>query len=148
MNQTIKSAVRHIAALFLTGLIASTAWAQNIAVEGAWARATVPAQKSSGAYMVIKSDKPLRLVGFSTQVAGVAELHEMAMMGNVMHMRAVEALEVLPGKPVELKPGGYHLMLMDLKQQLKEGSKIPVTLRFTAADKKVVEQQVMVDIRK
>jgi len=148
MNQTIKPAVRCIAALFLTGLFASLAWAQNLVVEGAWARATVPGQKSSGAYMVIKSDKPLRLVGFSTPVAGGAELHEMVMKGNVMHMRAVEALEVLPGKPVELKTGGYHLMLMDLTQQLKEGSKIAVSLRFTGADKKVDEQQVMVDIRK
>ena len=95
---------------------------------GAWLRATVPGQSATGGFMTLTAGVPLRLVGVSTPVAGVAEVHEMKMEGDVMKMRAVPALELPAHQSVELKPGGYHLMLMNLKQPLAAGQHVPVTL--------------------
>ena len=123
--------------LFFSGLVltASLASAQPAAVkvDGAWARATVQGQQGTGAFMNITAAQGTRLVGVSTPVAGVAEVHEMKMEGDVMKMRAVPALELPAGKTVQLKPGSYHLMLMDLKTPLLKDSTVPVTLRFKNA---------------
>lgn len=97
-------------------------------VEGAWVRSTVPGQQGTGAFMQLTAREPMQLVGASTPVAGTAEVHEMKMDGEVMKMRAVPRLELAAGRVVELKPGGYHLMLLDLKQQLPTGSTVPLTL--------------------
>jgi len=97
-------------------------------VEGAWVRSAVPGQHATGAFMKITAPRPMQLVGVSTPVAGVAEVHEMKMEGDVMKMRAVPALDLPAGRAVELKPGGYHLMLMELKQPLEAGSTVPITL--------------------
>src|SRR6478752_2265271 len=90
-----------------------------VAVAGAWARATVQGQRSSGAFMTLTASEPVTLVGIATPVAGIAEVHEMKMEGDVMRMRAVQALPLPANKPVQLAPGGYHLMLQDLKAPLK-----------------------------
>jgi copper(I)-binding protein len=123
--------------LFISGLVltASLASAQPAAVkvEGAWARATVQGQQGTGAFMNITAAQGTRLVGVSSPVAGVAEVHEMRMDGDVMKMRAIPGLELPAGKTVQLKPGSYHLMLMDLKQPLLKDSTVPVTLRFKNA---------------
>lgn len=123
--------------LFLASLAlsASLASAQPAAVkvEGAWARATVQGQQGTGAFMNITAAQGTRLVGVSSPVAGVAELHEMSMDGNVMKMRAISALDLPAGKTVQLKPGSFHLMLMDLKSPLLKGTSVPVTLRFKSA---------------
>ena len=113
----------------VAALIAAPALAQ-VAVSGAWARATVPGQMGTGAFMTLVSKEGARVVGAASPVAGVVEIHEMAMDGNVMKMRAVSALELPAGKPVELKPGGYHVMLLDLSRTLKAGEKIPLSLRI------------------
>ena len=97
-------------------------------VQEPWVRATVPQQKATGMFARITSPTAGRIVGASSPAAGVVEIHEMAMDGNVMRMRAVPALELPAGKAVELKPGGYHVMLMDLKQQLKAGEMVNVSL--------------------
>ena len=97
-------------------------------VEGAWVRSAVPGQHGTGAFMKITAPRPMQLVGVATPVAGVAQVHEMKMEGDVMKMRAVPALDLPAGRSVELKPGGYHLMLMDLKQSLEAGSTVPITL--------------------
>ena len=120
--------------------------APPVAVANAWARATVPGQMASGAFMTLTSAAPVKLVGISTPVAGVAQVHEMTMQGTTMKMQAVHSLDLPAGRRVELKPGGYHVMLMDLKQPLKAGDKIPLTLRLESADKKVVEQAVSVEV--
>ena len=99
-----------------------------VEVAGAWLRATVPGHSATGGFMTLTAGVPLRLVGVSTPVAGVAEVHEMKMEGDVMKMRAVPALELPAHQSVELKPGGYHLMLMNLKQPLAAGQHVPVTL--------------------
>jgi periplasmic copper chaperone A len=116
-------------------LLSMAALAQTAAVkvEGAWARATVPGQKGTGAFMSLTAKDGTSLVGVSSPVAGVAEVHEMKMEGDIMKMRAMPALDLPAGKKVELKPGGYHLMLMDLKAPLALDSTVPVTLLFKDA---------------
>lgn len=99
-------------------------------VTGGWVRSTVAGQKGSGAFMKITAKEGVQLTRVSSPVAGVAEVHEMTMNGDVMRMRAVPVLNIPAGGAVELKPGGYHLMLMDLKQALPVGSTVPVTLVF------------------
>jgi copper(I)-binding protein len=116
----------------IAALAAGSAFAQTAAVkvEGAWARASVPGQKGTGAFMKLTAKDGARLVGASSPVAGVTEVHEMKMEGDVMKMRAVPALELPAGKPVELKPGGYHVMLLDLKAPLAKDTVVPITLVF------------------
>jgi copper(I)-binding protein len=117
------------------------AFAQSVDVKDAWARTSVPGQKATGAFMKITAKEGSRLVAASSPVAGVTEVHEMKMDGNVMKMRAVEGgLELPAGKTVELKPGGFHVMLMDLKAALPKDSTIPLTLVFK--DAKGVESKL------
>lgn len=116
-----------------SGLLQAHAQAQTLTVQDAWARPTVAGQKTSGAYMKITARENLQLVGASSPVAGVTEVHEMKMEGDVMKMRALPVLELPAGKTVELKPGGYHVMLMDLKTALPKDSSVPLTLVFKNA---------------
>jgi copper(I)-binding protein len=109
----------------------------QVMVKDPWVRATVSQQKATGAFMQLTSPEDARLVEVSTPVAGVVEIHEMKMEKEVMRMRAMPGgLELPAGKMVELKSGGYHIMLMDLKQQVAEGSSVPLTLVFEGKDKK------------
>lgn len=103
------------------------------AVEGGWVRSSVAGQQGTGAFMKLTAKEPMQLVGASTPVAGTADVHEMKMDGEVMRMRAVPALDLPAGQTVELKPGGYHLMLQDLRQPLQQGTAVPVTLLFRNA---------------
>jgi hypothetical protein len=121
-------------ALLLASLMASSGWAQNVSVQSAWARATVQGQKATGAFMTLTAKTDTKLVGVSTSVAGVAEVHEMKMDNNVMQMRALpDGLALPAGKAVALQPGGFHVMLMDLKLPLQKDTTIPLTLRFKDA---------------
>lgn len=122
------------------------AWA-GVAVEAPWVRATVEGQQASGAFMVLKSDVDAAVVGASTPVAGVAELHEMKLEGGVMRMRAAPRLALPAGKTVELKPGGYHVMLMSLKQPLKKGETVPITLTIETVNKKIEKIEVKAGVR-
>lgn len=106
---------------------------QPVQVKDAWVRATVAGQQGTGAFMTLTARSATRLVGLSTPVAGVAEVHEMKMEGDVMKMRALPSLDLPAGKAVQLKSGGYHVMLMDLKQPLHRGSSVPLTLVFKDA---------------
>lgn len=137
---------RLLPALLLVSL-ALPRLAGAVDVDDAWARATLPTQKASGAYMTVTSTTPARIVGVSSPVAGIAQVHWMAMQGTTMKMRAVEALELPAGKTISLEPGGYHVMLMDLKRPLTKGDRFPLTLRIEDADKKVTEQTVWVEVR-
>ncbi len=106
-------------------------------VKEPWVRGTVPQQKATGMFAQITSAGGGKLVAASSPVAGVVEVHEMAMEGNVMKMRAVAGgLDLPAGKAVDLKPGGYHVMLMDLKKELKAGDTVPVTLVVEGKDGK------------
>jgi hypothetical protein len=97
-------------------------------VKDPWVRATVAGQKASGMFGQLSSATGGRLVAASSPVAGIVEIHEMSMDGTTMKMRAIPALDLPAGKAVALKPGGYHVMLMDLKQPLKAGETVPLTL--------------------
>ena len=112
----------------LATLAAHSAWAATVSVTDAWARATVPGQPVSGAYMQIRSDADARLVGASSPVVPRVEVHEMKMEGDVMRMREVKAIDLPRGKTVSLEPGGYHIMLMNLKKPIAAGDVIPLTL--------------------
>lgn len=108
----------------------------QVNVKDPWVRATVANQTATGAFMQISVPTDARLVEARTHVAGVVEIHEMTMEGNVMKMRAIPGIDLPAGKPVELKPGGYHVMLMGLKQQLKDGDTVPLTLVIEHAGQK------------
>ncbi|MDM7941406.1 MAG: copper chaperone PCu(A)C [Hydrogenophaga sp.] len=117
--------------------LTASAWAQapaNVEVKDAWVRATVAQQKATGAFMQLTAKADSRVVQATSPVAGVVEIHEMAMEKDVMKMRAVPALALPAGKTVELKPGGYHVMLMDLKSPVKEGDVVPVSLVVEGKD--------------
>jgi periplasmic copper chaperone A len=131
--------------LIITGLLAITtaAWAQTVVqVEDAWVRGTVATQKATGAFMRLTPSANARLVAVESPVAGVIEIHEMAMEKDVMRMRQIPGLELAAGRTTELKPGGYHVMLMDLKQPLKAGENVPITLVFEDAAKQRFTQQI------
>lgn len=124
----------------LVANLATPVFAQVVEVQGAWVRTSVPGQTATGAFMKITARQSSQLVAASSPVAGVTQVHEMKMEGNIMKMRAVPALDLPAGKAVELKPGGYHLMLMDLKSALPKDSSVPLTLVFR--DAKGVESKV------
>lgn len=106
----------------------------TVAVTEAWSRATTGAAQTAAIYVTVTASEPDRLTGAATPVAAMAELHQSRMEGGVMEMRAVPGgLPVAPGTPIHMAPGGYHLMLMGLKQPLTIGDHIPVTLTFEHA---------------
>ena len=126
-----------------TALACAPALAQ-VEVKDAWIRATVPAAKSTGVFMQLKSQQDARLLEVRSSVAGVAEIHQMQMDGQMMKMHAVPALDLPAGQVVNLASGGYHVMLMDLRHQLKEGETVPLTLVVARKGKK--NEQIAVDV--
>jgi copper(I)-binding protein len=116
-------------------------------VKDPWVRGTVAGQKATGMFGQVVSASGGKLVSASSPVAGVVEVHEMVMDGNVMKMRAVTGLELPAGKAVELKPGGYHVMLLDLKQELKAGESVPVTLVIEGAGGKRESVEVKAPVK-
>jgi copper(I)-binding protein len=125
-----------LAGAALAALAVALPAAAQVTVTEPWVRGTVQGQMATGAFMKLQSAKDARLIEAASPVAGVVEIHEMALENNVMRMRAVQALELPAGRVVELKPGGYHVMLMDLKQQMKEGELVPVTLVVESGGKR------------
>jgi len=135
----------HLVTLATAAMLSGHALAQ-VDISGAWVRGTVPAQTASGAFMTLHAHEATALVGVSSPVAKTVEVHEMKMDGNVMRMRAVPALDLPAMQNVELKPGGYHIMLVGLKQPLKAGDKVPLTLTFRIGQK-TVEKRVDAEVR-
>jgi hypothetical protein len=135
------------AAAFAAALVMSLpAWSQ-VTVSQPWVRGTVQGQKATGAFMQLKSTEGAALVAAQSPVAGVVEIHEMRMENNVMRMRAIPKLDLPAGQAVDLKPGGYHVMLMELKQPLKTGETVPITLKFQGKDGKPQEVEVKAEVR-
>ena len=116
----------------ILSLAACSAMAQ-VEITDAWVRATVQGQKATGAFMSLTAKKATRLVGIKTDAAAVAEVHEMSIDKDVMRMRAIPVLELPAGKTVTLKPGSYHVMLMNLKEPLPVYSHVQLTLLFEDA---------------
>ncbi|MBT9456060.1 MAG: copper chaperone PCu(A)C [Burkholderiaceae bacterium] len=119
----------------------------QVTVKDAWVRATVPQQKATGAFMQLSAAKDTRLVAVSSTAVPVVEVHEMVMQDHVMKMRQIPALDLPAGKSVELKPGGYHVMLLDLKQQMKVGATVPLTLVFEDKAGKRETVEVRAEVR-
>jgi len=134
MSRSIAFAVL-AAVLFSGAAIAHDYQVKSLRVSNPFARATPPGAKVAGAFMTIKNvgTDADRLVSASSPIAGLVEIHEMAMDGGMMKMRALKGIDLKPGATVELQPGGYHVMLEDLKQPLKQGEQIPVQLTFEKA---------------
>jgi periplasmic copper chaperone A len=119
--------------------------AGDLVISQAWSRATPKGAKIGGSYVTVenKGTVPDKLIGASSDVAGSIQVHEMSTTNGMMKMRPVEGgLTIEPGKTVKLAPGGYHLMMMDLKNPLKQGDKVPVTLEFEKAGKVSVSLDV------
>jgi len=134
-----------IAVAFVLAPLAAVA--QQVSVKDAWVRATVAGQNATGAFMQLASSTDTSLVAVTSPVAKVVEIHSMTHEGGVMKMRAMQALPVPAGKPVDLGPGGYHVMLMDLAQPLKEGDKVQLTLTFADKSGKKTTQDVTASVR-
>lgn len=135
--------------LVLAVALFAVQWAAHAqtTVKDPWVRGTVPQQKATGMFAQLTSTGGGKLVSASSPVAGIVEIHEMAMEGNVMKMRAIPGLDLPAGKAVDLKPGGYHVMLIDLKQTLKAGDTVPVKLVIEGKDGKRETVEVNAPVR-
>lgn len=130
----------------LTAALTSAAGAQVVAKE-VWARATVAQQKASGAFMRLTAEQDARLVAVSSPDVPLIEIHEMSMQDHVMKMRQLPSLALPAGQTVELKPGDYHLMLLDLKRPLTAGSALPLTLVIEGRDGRRERIDVTAEVR-
>ena len=133
--------------LFAASLACTVTHAQNIEVKDAWIRGTVPAQKATGAFMEISAKNTARLVSVESKIAASTEIHNMTMNNGVMKMFPVDGVDVPAGKTVKLAPGGYHVMFIGLKEQMKPGDRVPLKLNFELADKKRESLELSVEVR-
>ena len=129
------------------GFPTSVVHAQEVTIKEPWVRGTVRGQKATGAFMQLTATESASLVAVESPVAGSVQIHEVKMENDVMKMRAIPKLDLPAGKSVELKPGGYHMMLMDLKQPLKKGEAVPIRLRFEAKDKTFKTIEIKAQVR-
>jgi copper(I)-binding protein len=128
-------------------ILSCNGYAQSMQAKDAWVRGTVPAQKVTGAFMEISGKQAARLVSADSPAAAAVELHTMSTQNGVMKMMQVDGIDVPVGKTVKLAPGGYHLMMMGLKQQMKPGDRVPLKLTFELADKKRETLALSVEVR-
>jgi copper(I)-binding protein len=136
-----------VTVLVFAGGAMAQSQSQSVTVGAPWVRGTVAGQKATGAFMELTSSSEVTLVSAASPAAGIVEVHEMKMDDGVMRMRAVSRLALPAGVTVQLKPGSYHVMLMDLKQPLKKGNTVALTLRFEHHDKKVETLEVQAEVR-
>lgn len=131
----------------LAGWLSASAVAGEIRVTDAWARPTVPAQAVGAAYLTLTSSSDAQLLKAESPVAQTVELHTMSMNNGVMQMRAIQSLPLPAGKPVMLMPGGNHIMLIDLKQPLKVGERVPLQLTVQEGSSKPQVLKVEAEVR-
>ena len=127
-------------------LIAANAQA-DVLINDAWVRANAPGQSVGAAYMTLKSPQESTLFHIESPSADSVEIHSMTMANGVMKMRALETLPLEAGKAEKLAPGGFHLMLFDLKTPLKAGEKVAFKLSFKDKAGKVTHQEVLLPIK-
>lgn len=132
-----------VAALLCT----AQAWAGEVKVSDAWARATAPGQSGAAIQFLITSEEDAYLLDISSPVAGAVEIHKMKQEGGVMKMRAVKSLPLPAGKQVDLGANGNHVMLLKLKQPLKEGDSVPLTLTIQYTDKRKESIKAKAEVR-
>jgi copper(I)-binding protein len=119
----------------------------EVTVTEAWVGPTMPRLNAAGVYMKLTGTKDVLLVSAASPAAGIVEIHEMTMGGGVMVMRSIDEVPIPAGTTVELKPGGFHVMLMELRKPLAKGDKVPVTLIFRGADGKKSTLEVKAEVR-
>jgi periplasmic copper chaperone A len=140
----MKKLFKTIACIFF--LIAGNAQA-DVLISDAWVRANAPGQSVGAAYMTLQSQHDSNLIHVESPAAGSVEIHSMSITNGVMKMRALETLALQAGKPEKLAPGGFHLMLFDLKKPLKAGEKATFTLSFKDKAGKTTHQDVVLPIK-
>ena len=133
--------------LALSLMLCGAAAQADVTVKDAWVRGTTPAQKATGAFLQITSSDAAALLSASSPLAGVVEIHTMKMDDGVMKMRPIAKLDLPAGKGVTLAPGGNHIMLMDLKQQMKKGDVVPITLKVEGKDTAVQTLEIKAEVR-
>lgn len=141
--------VRSIAcALLLLPALTVQAGGDKVRIEGAWARATAPGQAVGAAYMTLTSRDDLTLIKVESPAAEFVEIHKMSMRNGIMEMRMLEELKLPAGQTVKLEPGGFHLMFIDLKKPLQDGTSVAFTLHLKDAAGKTSLQGVSVPVSK
>jgi len=133
--------------LVLAGLLAACAAKADVKITEAWVRANAPGQTVGAAYMTLTSSQDSTLVFAETPAAGSVEIHSMSMNDGVMKMRMLEELPLKAGKPEKLAPGGFHLMLMDLKKPLTAGENVTFRLCFKDKANKITDQNITVPVK-
>jgi copper(I)-binding protein len=143
-NTLLKALLISTVGFGLAGIAqAQSAKVGSVQIENAYTRSTVPGQMAAGGFMKIENKGAVdQLISASSPVAGEVQLHEMAMEGNVMKMRQVKEVVVPAGGAVELKPGGMHLMFINIKAPLTAGETVPVKLKFAKAGEVEVKMPV------
>lgn len=128
-------------------LASATAAHAQVTVKEPWVRGTVASQKATGAFMQLSTTEAVRLVEVRSGAAKIVEVHEMRMEGDRMMMKAVPGIDLVPGQMLELKPGGFHVMLIDVVKPLNAGDKVPLTLVLEGKDKKRTQVEVSAEVR-
>lgn len=136
-----------VASLAIALLVAAGTAHSAVTAADAWVRGTVPAQKTTGVFLTLTSTADAKLVSVTTPAAKSAEIHASQEMAGVMHMHAVDAIPLPAGKPVQLKPGGYHIMLVNLTRALGEGDQVPLTLTIEEAGGRRTQVEVRAAVR-
>jgi len=135
-----------IAAAVAGLLLVARAFA-DVVVTDAWVRGTVSGQHTTGAFATLTASAPSKLVGVSSPAAKIAEVHTSEHSGGVMRMHAVEAVALPAGKRIELKPGGYHVMLIDLKKPVRAGERVPLAFEIEDAAGRRSRVAVQAEVR-
>ncbi|MEP6701637.1 MAG: copper chaperone PCu(A)C [Betaproteobacteria bacterium] len=128
-------------------VVACTCALAQIRVDNAWVRGAVPGQLSTGAFLDLTSARDVKLIKVESPIAAVVEVHQSEMKNDMMTMHAVPSVALPAGKQVRFAPGGYHIMLMDLKQPVKNGESVPIKLTLEYPDKKRETVEVSAQVR-
>ncbi|OYY93291.1 MAG: hypothetical protein B7Y41_10895 [Hydrogenophilales bacterium 28-61-23] len=139
---------RNLLSLLLGLTLVAPALADSVKIENAWVRATAPGQKVAGGFMNLTADADMVLVGGSSPISNAFELHFMRMENGVMEMRQMKEILLPRGKTVSLEPGDLHVMFIGLKNQVKPGQKVPMTLIVKGADGKEQKLDIQAEVRK
>ncbi len=139
--------MRYAAIALAVGLALSAEAHAQVTIQKPWVRSTVPGQKVAGGFMTIASPSAVSLVGGSSPAARALEIHQTVMEGDVMRMIPVPRLEIPGGKPVELKPGSYHVMLIDIAKPLARGESVPIKLTFEQLGKAPETVEIKAEVR-
>lgn len=143
-NRALLAALFALCALLAAGVAYGD---QSVTISDAWVRATAPGQTVAGAFLEITSPTRASIIGVESEAAKSAEIHLSGMENGVMKMREIKKIDVPAGKTLRFAPGGYHIMLIDVKHALAPGEKVPLSLKLERADKSLVEVTINATVR-